>query len=355
MNTAVALLPLVEADPSILLTDPAKLPAWVAEKRAEVAAVSYDLSTQKGRDALKAVAFKVTKTKTAADAAGKKMNEAARAKINLVDEMRRAVRDTLDPLADEIKKPVTDWEAAEKARQTARDAILTAINNAVPSFDATPADIEAMIAEIEALDITEALFGSQHNEAADRRGAALSSLREARARAKQYEANCAEIERLRLEAEQRELRDRMAAEAKRQAEEEAERAAQEEARKARAAEDQKAREEAAAKAAAAKAQAEAERRAQEERAQQEAAHKAELARLQKIADDEAKARKAEADRIAAEKAEAERRAADREHRGKVMAEAKAAIMEHGGVEEDAAKKIVLAIVGGSVPHMSVRF
>ena len=355
MNTAVALLSLVEADPSILLTDPAKLPAWVAEKRAEVAAVSYDLSTQKGRDALKAVAFKVTKTKTAADAAGKKMNEAARAQIAVIDKARRTVWDALEPLADEIRKPVTDWEDAEKARQSARDAILTAINNAVPSFDATPADIEAMIADIEALDITESLFGSQHNEAADRRGATLSSLREALARAKQYEANCAEIERLRLEAEERAERDRVAAEVERQRQEEAGRRAQEEARKARAAEEQKAREEAAARAAAAKAQADAERRAQEERAKQEAAHKAELARVQKIADDEAQARKVEANRIAAEKADAERRAADREHRGKVMAEAKVAIMEHGGVDEDAAKKIVLAIVGGSVPHMSVKF
>ena len=74
----------------------------------------------------------------------------------------------------------------------------------------------------------------------------------------------------------------------------------------------------------------------------------EAARLQKEADDRAA-------KEAAEKADAEARQRDVEHRGKIMREAKEAIMEHGGVKEDAAKKIVLAIVAGSIPHANLKF
>jgi colicin import membrane protein len=48
------------------------------------------------------------------------------------------------------------------------------------------------------------------------------------------------------------------------------------------------------------------------------------------------------------------RQADREHRGKVMGEAKSALIEIGAAE-DLAKKIVLAIVAGEIPHVSLRF
>jgi hypothetical protein len=38
-----------------------------------------------------------------------------------------------------------------------------------------------------------------------------------------------------------------------------------------------------------------------------------------------------------------------------MREAKEAIIEHGNVKEDAARKIVLAIIAGSVPHTVIHF
>lgn len=38
-----------------------------------------------------------------------------------------------------------------------------------------------------------------------------------------------------------------------------------------------------------------------------------------------------------------------------MRTAKEALMEHGGLDEDAAKKVVLAIAAGSVPAVTIRF
>ena len=38
-----------------------------------------------------------------------------------------------------------------------------------------------------------------------------------------------------------------------------------------------------------------------------------------------------------------------------MKAAKEAIMEHGSIKEEAAKAIVLAIVGGSIPNVTLEF
>lgn len=51
----------------------------------------------------------------------------------------------------------------------------------------------------------------------------------------------------------------------------------------------------------------------------------------------------------------EKRAENRAHRSRIMAAAKVAIMKHGGVEEEAARKIVLAIGAGEVPAVAITF
>ena len=63
-----------------------KLIKWVEdEARAHVP----DTTTRKGRDAIKALAFKVTRSKTALDEAGKQLNAGLRRQIDTVDVERR--------------------------------------------------------------------------------------------------------------------------------------------------------------------------------------------------------------------------------------------------------------------------
>ena len=79
---------------------------------------------------------------------------------------------------------------------------------------------------------------------------------------------------------------------------------------------------------------------------------------QALAAEQARQREAQAaeqrrlDAIAAEEA---RRQADQEHRGAVMRAAKEALMEHGGIGEGTAKKLVLAIVAGTIPAVTLKF
>ena len=106
----------VEASPVIVLTDEAKFNQFYEAMREECDRHEPDLSTEKGRKAIASLAYKVARTKTAIDDAGKKLNEEARARINAIDEARRKIRQQLDDLRDDVRRPLTDWEDAEDAR-----------------------------------------------------------------------------------------------------------------------------------------------------------------------------------------------------------------------------------------------
>lgn len=322
-----------------------------------------DLSTEKGRKAIASLAHKIARSKTAIDAAGKKLNEEARAKISAVDESRRKIREQLDELKAEARRPLTEWEAAEEARQEKAREELRLIREAGPvNFTDTTESVQARIDWLEALNVSEELYRSQVGVAAAAKSDALESLRSGYSRLVREEQERAELERLRAEAAERER-----IEAERFAEAEAQRQ-REEAEKA-----EREREEREAREAEARAKAEQERieqaqRQAEERVRREAerAHAEELEAAQRRADEAERAAQDERDRIAeqerqqqaeaeAEAAALRAREADREHRSAVMREAKEAIMEASDIAEDVAKVIVLAIVGGNVPRVSIRF
>jgi colicin import membrane protein len=107
---------LVEANPVMVLTDAKKFSEFYDAMRRETDALEADVATDKGRKAIASMAYKVARTKTAIDEAGKKLNEEARARINAIDESRREIRKQLDDLKDEVRRPLTEWEEAEASR-----------------------------------------------------------------------------------------------------------------------------------------------------------------------------------------------------------------------------------------------
>lgn len=366
MNAPTALIPLVEANPVIVLTDSEKFNRFYAEMKRETDAHVPDLKTATGRKAIAALAYKVARTKTAIDEAGKRLNEEARASIAKVDEARREIRDRLDALKDEVRKPLTEWEAAEAKRVAECDAFFDTIKAAqVVTMDDTAESVTTRADKLAGEEITETQFVEMHPVAVQLRDNAVTALRAAADRLAQEEADRVELERLRAESVARQERDAAArAEAESKARAEAE--AAETARRAEAAAlAEKARLEAAEKAAEDRARLEAERKAAEEREAAQRAHNEALAAERKRADDAEAARKAEAARVAkedAERAAAAKRVADAQaareadiqHRSRIMAEAKVAIMAHG-IGETAAKAVVLAIKAGEVPHVSISF
>jgi colicin import membrane protein len=334
-----------------LFTDEKQYSAFYDKLKATVSTFEPDVSTDKGRRAIAAVAFRVTKAKTSLDKAGLGLTAAWREQIKTVNEARFKMVGELDELAAEVRKPLTEWEEAEAARVRAVDENITRIGIAsIVTEDDTAASVEERGRALADEVLDQELFGDRLEEATTAKDRAVLSLLKARDRLRQEEADRAELERLRQEAAEREERDRVERE-RREAEEAEERRKAEEARVAAEAEERR-------KAEIAEAEDRARREAEEKAARErEEALRAETERAEKAEREAAEARQREADRRAEEErlaAEQRKREADKAHRAKLAGEAKADLMELG-VEEELARKVVLAIAAREVRHVSIQF
>lgn len=73
-----------------------------------------DVSSRKGRDAIASMAHKVARSKKYIDNAGKDLVAELKALPKQIDESRRVVRERLDALKDEVRRPLTEWEAEQE-------------------------------------------------------------------------------------------------------------------------------------------------------------------------------------------------------------------------------------------------
>lgn len=335
-ETAVAFVAQPETAIAVL-KDTKQADAFFVQIEAEIDALVPDVSTTKGRDAIKSLAFKVTKTKTYIDATRKVITEDARKQVDAVNAAGRVIWDRLEDLAATARKPLTDWEQAEKDRvQQVADWFAAAERAVVIRNDDTSDAIVERLTYYEGVALDPAVFGDSLERAEATRQQTVEVLRAAHSRLVQDEADRAELARLREDAAAREEQERLAKEA-----EDAKAKAEADAKLAQERETEIARQ------AAEDAKAEAARVAQKALDDQAAAHQAELARLQKVADDKAAAEKVEADLAA-------QREKNRAHVTKVMGAAKLAIMGLG-VSEDQAREIVKAIKAGSIPNVTITF
>jgi len=310
-----SLIPVESVNGIELFTGAGKLDDLLSRIRQETATIVPDVSTDKGRKEIASLAYKVARSKTVIDDAGKALVADWKAKSAEVDAARKKARDTLDALKTEVRQPLTAWE--EEQERIAREAAEAEARARAEAEAARLAEIERREAEIRE---REAAIARAEAE----RAAAEQAEREARERAEREERIRQEAaERAKKEAEE------AVARAEREAQEARERAEQERA-------------EAVERERLAAERAERERAEAIRAAEQRAA--AEAARVERE-------RKAEADRIEAENA---RRAADREHRKTINNAALAALVE-GGIDEDVAKTVITLIASGSVPAVSIHY
>lgn len=349
----------VEANPAIVLTDEETFEAYYAYIEQQALKLEVDLSTSAGRDLLRSAASEIARKKTAFDRTRKELTEDYRRKTATINAVGKLVVDRFAALQARVRHPLTVWEEREEARKQEADAILADLRNAaIVRAEETAEDVRKRLDRIRGINLNDELFGPRIEMAVDLRDEAVAALSEALARLVQQEEERAELERLRRaeaerqEREAREKREREAREAeearKRDDEARIERERQEAADKAR-----RDAEEAAARAQ----QEEIDRINREKQAEVDAANKRareaeEAAQAERDrAAREQREREEEASRVAAEKA---RREADQQHRSAVRTAAKEAIMTCG-VDEDTARKIVLAIQAGEVPNVRIEF
>lgn len=334
-------------------------------------ALALDISTETGRAAIASLAYKVARSKTALDEQGKKLVEGEKSRLKAIDIERGHVWDEMEALQKEVRKPLTDWENAEKSRVACHEFALAAIAES-PEFGLTESSAELAMR----LEFLSNFPARDWQEFAARAAKALSDevLRTEAllARAEKREAAAAEAERQRAEAVERAIKEREEA-AARAATEAAQCRAEEQARLAAVAaererqriENEKAEAEARAKQAEAQRVADAEFAEQKRlAAEKETARQLELAEQRRIAEaaqaqrDQDAAIEAERARVAAEKKreaeEAEKRAKNRAHQASVNREILAA-MAKLGIPEDIGKDIVAAMAKGEVPHVSIAY
>lgn len=282
-----------------------------------------DVSTRKGRDAIASMAHKVARSKTYIDNAGKDLVAELKALPKQIDESRRVVRERLDALKDEVRKPLTEWEA-EQERIKAEEAM-----NALHA--------EALEMNIKFDQELAAKFEADH-EMALLMNKDFDRDREEQRR-QEEQAQRERDERLKQEAAEQARRD---AEAKHKAEIEA--AARREAEeKARAELAERQRIEAEQRAAREKKEAEA-------RAEREKAAAVEAERL--------KAKQAEEKRLAEEKRIADeqaKREADVKHRKTVGTNIVNALTSNTSLTREQAIEVLTALKDDLIPCAKIHY
>ncbi|AJE36319.1 hypothetical protein G9455_11485 [Aeromonas hydrophila] len=338
-----------------LFTEGQGMAELLADIRQKATSLVPDITTAKGRKEIASVAHAVARTKTYLDGLGKEQTDKFKEIPKRIDANRKQIRDTLDTLKDEVRAPLTQYEAAEEARVAALQDRLTMLKDLGDSgaHEFAAADLQTMLQEIEqtALDDTWQELLPQATVAKE---LAAKRLGEALAARLKYEAEQAELEQLRQkQAEQERInRERLIAEQaaeqarreeedrqrlEREAAQHREQEAQRQAQAAREREEQAKRDAEAAELARQQAEANAARQAEE------AANLAAKQERQRIEQEQARRQQ-----------EDERRAADMEHRRTID---NAILMDLMGlgIEEDRAINLIKHIASNKIEHLTISY
>jgi hypothetical protein len=331
--------------------------AMLAKIEADVRAVAIDISTAAGRKAVASLAYKVARSRSAFDEMGKDLVSDWKKQAKAVDQERSRVWDRLEALQAEVRKPLDEYEAAEKKRTEDHEAAVQAML-ALLQFDGEP-KFSAVVDRIATL---ADLYNREWQEFSSRakaiHGTTIAGLAAKRDAAIERDEEEAELARLRAEKtarEQQEREDRIAAEAAAKATRDAEAKAAREAL------------EAADHAAAEQRRVEQERADALDRAEK-AERDAKAAATKADQDKKDAAAKAERDRLAAieaerqrvfdaeraEAAETARRESDKAHRKSINSEALAALVAAGLTVEQGIIAIT-AIARGAVPNVRLSY
>lgn len=293
--------------------------------RDKIDAFNGDASTAAGRAAIKSMAHKVAKSKTALEEVGKALADEQKSIPKRIDATRKRIKDTLDLWRDEVRKPVDDWEAVEEARVNRHKSTLSSLDAlAAPSPDITSATLKIQLAEVHAVSTGDECeeYATEYVMAKDR---AIEALTAAITKREKFEAEQAELAALRAEKEERDRLDREAD------------------IRAQAAAEERKRNEAAQQA---ERDASAKREAELQAARDDAERRATEAAQKAVRDQEAKAAK--------EAAEAAARERDTKHKASVNRAAADALIA-AGIDKDVAKQVVTLIAKKAVPAVSIAY
>jgi len=181
--------------------------ALVDQIKEQTKGIVPDLSTDKGRKEIASLAYKVSQSKSAIDAEGKKLKEQYTVITNKIDESRRFAREQLDAERDRIRQPLTDWENEESARKKKHTDKLEELNQlAEAPYVLSSGAIRSAIEDVENLVVDER-FEEYQAQIKTARLEALEALRKALPEVEADEAKTLRLEQERKEEAERQKRE----------------------------------------------------------------------------------------------------------------------------------------------------
>lgn len=319
-----------------------------------------DVTTDKGRKAIGSLAAKVSSSKKLAEKYAIDLVAEQKAQIKVVDQDRIQFCKKMDALRDEILAPRDAYVKAEEDRKAKHESEINVIR--MPAYLAGSPDSEwtalSIKEAIETLEnrVIDSSFEEYEDQAKLAKFESLESLRKTLVVREKYEAEQAELERLRI-AEQARIQAERDAQIAREATEKAQREAEEKARFEAERVEREKRE-----AEQREARLKAEKEAAELREQQlkiQAEQQAKQAEIDKQKAIEAERIRVEQQQIA--QAEAERKAeearlANREHMRSVHRQVSEAMLSlNTGLSEIQIKDLITAIAKNQIPHISIKY
>lgn len=332
------------------LYNPGNIDLVLTKIRTEVSGKTFDVTTKKGRDEVASLAYKISRSKTFLDDVGKKLGEDAKKIVDSINAERRKVKESLDALRDEVRKPLTDWEAAEESRVKGHTDAIEHIKNlgATAELNWMSMTMDQLVNGREHVQTLTRNWEEFEGPAKEASEIALSKINIAISRLEQYQAQQAEIERLKTEAAERtrkENEERIAREAADKARKEAEEAAAKEQERLK----QQAEEE----------RLKAEKAASEAKAREEAAIREKEEAERKLKEAEAKAEREKQEAVERERLRVEKEEADRQERMKKAVEVHQKIAHTlattTGFQEAEMSHIVSLVAAGSIPHLKIEY
>ncbi len=272
-------------------------------------AVLPSVDTAKGRKEIKALAYKVTRSKTYLDGIGKDLTTKQKEIPAKIDATRKRMRDKLDQWASEIRAPVDEWEDVEKARKQKHLDQITRFNVSNLPADLSSTDLASKRNELSAITVGPD-FEEYENEAVLAKSGAIERLNTLIEERRKHESDQAELAALRAEKEKQQAADRDAD---------------------------------LVAAAADRARKEAEAKAEKERQK--------LIEAKEKAEANAKALAQREREVAQEKAARESNLA---HRRKINATARDALVS-AGIDHDTATNIITLIASNNVPNVTINY
>lgn len=170
----------------------------IADIRQQVSSIVPDVSTAKGRKEIASAAHKVSKSKTYIESIGKELADEQKKIPKLIDATRKRVKEELDKLRDEVRKPLSEWEEEQAAIEARKKAVLDQIRAlGSPEHGLSSAALAERIEQAEGFVLDQNALDDYYPLCAEAKIAAVHNLKSAHASAVQYEKDQAELEELR--------------------------------------------------------------------------------------------------------------------------------------------------------------